>query len=1123
MKKTIILIGLIFSINIFAVTVKTRPDYSALSYTPNGDAIERTNGKRWCNRPLYCKERKAIVFAGEQPLLYSPLGKLTFAVSDGKQTKFLHTFEKRLMRYRPGQIEWQFSDPAFGKALFTIKTTTLAEATGYVVRISAKGNTQPLSLAWCFVTPTLEKKRSYNLTANAAKFSLLPDSAIAFSDIQGHFSTPVERWEIVDKKNLDPTPRVNSNTTGWYNEMPESYGAADFLTMKENQSFDGKVLKLQGLVAWQTIKSGNAITLAMIADDKDQLLIGRYKKLNPQLIENPMEAYEKSMSRVEALARRVKVNTPDKYLNSGVSASVAAVCGLYVDPCFVHGGSAWRSQMPGWRTMSGSSAYGWHDRIYKALKYWTSQMITKDNGKTEAALSISGAQQEPSKSRMFGKGYMDYHQPEHYEFQTQFFDEAVREWRATGDKEFEKLLMPNLELHLERCKICFDPDDDGLYESVVNTWPSDSQWYNGGGSVEQSAYCYYGFKALAEMKRNAGDTTAAKKYEDECSKIQLALDKTLWLKDKGQYAAYIEQGGHKRVHSDAWIYSEHLPIEAGLSTPQQAWQAMYYTEWAMERFLLPYGGEMRQTSNWVPGQWSIRELFHGDNFAMALGHFLCGQGNEGWQLLSGTMKETMYGDQTKKTGYSNEIASFNRPNIESPGGLSHPNCGIDFNDITTMFVRSVVEGLFGYRPDYPNAKVVFAPSFPAEWNYASMAAPDFSIAFKQNGNKDEYRFTLTKKAGMTLRLPIRADKVKKLMVNNKSVSFHIEPQTGYGMLVAEVPASNEVTVKIELADRRADIEAVEVEKEAGETLTVQAENGNFQGIEDPQQVLENVKTNGMSLTATCTNKPGFHMIFAKTGGEVPYYQVIKLKIKNNISEKNKAEKLQQMASESGTWTPVDMSAQFNGDIRSIFKQRYESPRPNTASARIGYDGWSAWTFRWWRFPAPEIKLDNMEKLTSAEGLLKTPQNALFKTAATDKNIAFTSLWDNWPKSVTVPVGKQGEQLWLLVCGSTNPMQGHIENAVLRFQYADGAEETLNLCPPTNFWSLCKFGTLDYDYKRDAFSLPQNPPMQVQLGQNCRAMVYGWKLRPGVVLKSVTLEALSQEVVIGLMGVSVRNK
>ena len=52
-----------------------------------------------------------------------------------------------------------------------------------------------------------------------------------------------------------------------------------------------------------------------------------------------------------------------------------------------------------------------------------------------------------------------------------------------------------------------------------------------------------------------------------------------------------------------------------------------------------------------------------------------------------------------------------------------------------------------------------------------------------------------------------------------------------------------------------------------------------------------------------------------------------------------------------------------------------------------------------------------------------------------------------------------------------------------------------------------------------FCLPPQPPPQVQLGRNCRAMVLAWKLRAGVPLASVTLETLSQDVVIGLMGVS----
>jgi hypothetical protein len=157
------------------------------------------------------------------------------------------------------------------------------------------------------------------------------------------------------------------------------------------------------------------------------------------------------------------------------------------------------------------------------------------------------------------------------------------------------------------------------------------------------------------------------------------------------------------------------------------------------------------------------------------------------------------------------------------------------------------------------------------------------------------------------------------------------------------------------------------------------------------------------------------------------------------------------------------------------------------------------------------------------GMLQVPQGARFKRAPGTKDIAFTSLWDNWPRKVTVPVNRKGDSVWLLVAGSTNPMQVGIANAVLRFAYADGVAEELELVNPRNFWSLSTFVQADYNYVTDAFALPREPPSKVQLGTNCRAMVYGWKLRPGVELKQVTLESLSQEVVIGLMGLSVCNR
>ena len=221
--------------------------------------------------------------------------------------------------------------------------------------------------------------------------------------------------------------------------------------------------------------------------------------------------------------------------------------------------------------------------------------------------------------------------------------------------------------------------------------------------------------------------------------------------------------------------------------------------------------------------------------------------------------------------------------------------------------------------------------------------------------------------------------------------------------------------------------------------------------------------------------------------------------------------------------------------------------------RIGFDSWSAWTFPHWGIRTPSVGMENALsadalsagpagwKLDAAPqglkridksmkpkvdliqgGHLVTPQHAHFLKPQPQKNIAFTSLWDNWPDAVTVPVDAKGDSVWLLVCGTTNPMQCKISNAVIKFRYQDGMEEKLDLVPPRNFWSMCGFGRVDYNYEREAFTLPKTPPAQVQLGTNCRAMVYGWKLRPGIALKDISLETLSQDVVIGLMAVSVMN-
>ena len=67
--------------------------------------------------------------------------------------------------------------------------------------------------------------------------------------------------------------------------------------------------------------------------------------------------------------------------------------------------------------------------------------------------------------------------------QSQFFDQLIEEYRWTNDSALISFLRPALELHLQWQEECFDPDGDGVYESYLNSWPTDSQWYNGGGSA----------------------------------------------------------------------------------------------------------------------------------------------------------------------------------------------------------------------------------------------------------------------------------------------------------------------------------------------------------------------------------------------------------------------------------------------------------------------------------------------------------------------------------------------------------------------------------------------------------------------------------------------------------------
>ena len=167
----------------------------------------------------------------------------------------------------------------------------------------------------------------------------------------------------------------------------------------------------------------------------------------------------------------------------------------------------------------------------------------------------------------------------------------------------------------------------------------------------------------------------------------------------------------------------------------------------------------------------------------------------------------------------------------------------------------------------------------------------------------------------------------------------------------------------------------------------------------------------------------------------------------------------------------------------------------------------------------------------APGVIETPQGARFALgnvsgAGGQRNVAFATLWDAYPNATRVTVGAGAGApgavgAWVLLAGSTHPMQTRLVNAELRLLFADGSAKVVELVPPQNYWALSGWGSADYDYATTPFCLPPTPPATVQLGANNRAMVYFVPLQGvAAALVAVELEAMSQEVVVGLLGVSV---
>jgi hypothetical protein len=237
---------------------------------------------------------------------------------------------------------------------------------------------------------------------------------------------------------------------------------------------------------------------------------------------------------------------------------------------------------------------------------------------------------------------------------------------------------------------------------------------------------------------------------------------------------------------------------------------------------------------------------------------------------------------------------------------------------------------------------------------------------------------------------------------------------------------------------------------------------------------------------------------------------------------------------------VNLAPFFNDQVTQIFRNEYRTPRSPFASLATPEQGIGGWCE-----PNASFDVDDSGLRARAAqngGKIILPDGISFATPGETgaKNIIFTSQWDNYPREVSVPLSGKSSHAFLLMAGSTGALQSRFDNGEIIVTYADGATQKLPLRNPTSWWPI------DQDYFFDDFAFRQNlageptvplpPRVDLRTGKirildletfkgkgkkfpGGAATVLDLPLDATKELKSLTVRALANEVVIGLMSVT----
>lgn len=1024
-------------------------------------------------------------------------GHLLLGLSlDGGPSKWLHEFSELDVQYVEGRMEYVVRDAAFPGVIVRLVVLPLADSVGMAMNVQVEGVSQPADLVWVFGGAS--GYEHYKFT-DGPEFRFAP----------GQCDSNVVRWDhdrcTLSRKGM-PLVRCGSS---W----PNGVGFGD--PQKVMESPAAVCVSAQWCSAGEASEEPKQVAIQKIRVEKSpmegRIVIGRGGRIE-SFLADPRAAEKAGRARSQSIATRVVAHTPDPYLNQAMPMIALSTDGVWGDTAILHGAWSWHQAYLGWRDWYGSTCYGWTDRVKHSIERHCKWGLIHD-GPDKGALS--------SMLEAPGCGY---------NMNEVFLDEVRQYFEYTDDVALMRSVFPVLEGIVDRESRRLKPGPAPLYESALDTWISDSHWYIRGQCTTASAYMLGAHQLLAEVTEALGKDSAP--YRQKAEAIRTAMQQKLWQPRRGVFAECLDTLGAQLLHPEPELATIYHSAEFGAADPLQIYQMMHWAENNLRSESTPGGGRLCWSSNWAPNAGrsythSTYEMAPGEQLNLAIAQCLAGRSDEAYALLRGVLN-----------------GIYNGP---TPGGLAchitvdgRQRRNAEFCDTLSMWGRAVVEGMFGIRPKRNRGVVELSPQFPADWPEASIKTPHFGYQWKREAGRIRIEWESPVMTTVELRQPLHARRIEQVTADGSPIAYRTEPDVGLTWLITKTPAAQHGTIVLSYEPADITLPKPLTWKE-GAVATLNLADYAAVDCFDPQGVLADAHLDHGLLRGTVAGERGARLMFLKAGyGDCAYWLPLTVRVEPKEPALAKVWSAPKVAAgDLKPWSLVDIDALFNASLPEVLEAVGKaSQAPPEPASSVNYSYWRTHVdgdygpAKVANFMPPHPVSDAAwRKKIGPDQIGWTHDGIPLRSPRDGNNIAVVTRAGGFPQQIECPVNASGKELYLMLSGMTYPMQSHVVNLRVTLDYADGEKQSIDLVNPFDIgdcWSTWCGRWHDtaangFENLGGRFGPPGSAAagdLSKPIAVDTEAHLVKIPLRHGIEVRSLTLEAVANDVIFGLMGASV---